>query len=45
MSTELRTERLVLGPLVPEDLEDYVMLYADPEVVRYIGSGNAETLA
>jgi ribosomal-protein-alanine N-acetyltransferase len=45
VSAELRTERLVLGPLVPEDLEDYVALYADPDVVRYIGSGNAETRA
>ncbi len=40
---ELRTERLVLGPLVPEDLEHYAALYADPDVVRFIGDGTVST--
>ncbi|HEU4355276.1 MAG TPA: GNAT family N-acetyltransferase [Actinomycetota bacterium] len=40
---ELRTERLVLRPLMPEDLEHYVALYADPDVVRYIGDGSVAT--
>lgn len=43
MTAELRTERLVLGPLAREDLEDYVALYADPEVVRFIGDGQPGT--
>ena len=36
---ELRTERLVLEPLVPEDVEHYAALFADPDVVRFIGDG------
>ena len=40
---ELRTERLVLRPVSLEDLDDYVALFADPEVVRYLGDGATAT--
>jgi ribosomal-protein-alanine N-acetyltransferase len=43
VSDELRTERLTLRPVALSDLEDYVALYADPEVVRYIGDGETAT--
>jgi len=39
----LRTERLELRPVAPEDLEDYIALFADPEVVRYLGDGEVAT--
>ncbi len=35
----LETERLRLRPLRGSDFEDYAALYADPEVVRYLGGG------
>ena len=35
----LRTQRLALRPLAEEHLEDEVALDADPEVMRYLGSG------
>ena len=35
----LRTERLVLRHLVPEDLDDLAALYADPEVRRWFPDG------
>jgi RimJ/RimL family protein N-acetyltransferase len=35
----LETERLRLRAFRPEDIDDYAALYADPEVVRYLGSG------
>ena len=35
----LETERLLLRPLATGDLEDFVSLYADPEVMRYLGVG------
>jgi len=34
----LETERLVLRPLRADDLDDHAALFADPEVVRYLGS-------
>ncbi len=37
----LETERLVLRPLAMVDLDDLAKWYADEEVMRYIGSGNA----
>ncbi len=40
---ELRTERLVLRPVAAADLEDCAAMYADPEVVRFIGDGNVAT--
>jgi RimJ/RimL family protein N-acetyltransferase len=41
--TELRTERLVLRPLAVSDLDEYVALFEDAEVLRYIGDGTAAT--
>lgn len=35
----LETERLLLRPWREDDLEPYAELSADPEVMRYIGSG------
>lgn len=35
----LETQRLRLRPLRESDFEDYAALYADPEVVRYLGTG------
>ena len=35
----LETDRLVLRALSAEDFEDYAAMFADPNVVRYIGSG------
>ncbi len=37
----LETDRLVLRPLALDDLDDLARWYADPEVMRYIGSGEA----
>lgn len=35
----LETERLVLRPLAPDDIDALEPFYADPEVMRYIGTG------
>lgn len=35
----LETERLRLRPLAKSDMDDYAALYADPEVLRYLGGG------
>lgn len=35
----LETPRLRLRPLHKDDFEDYAALYADPEVVRHLGTG------
>jgi RimJ/RimL family protein N-acetyltransferase len=40
---ELQTERLVLRPPVPEDAEELAPMYADPEVMRYVGDGTTLT--
>lgn len=32
----IRTERLLLRPHRPEDLDDLVRFHSDPEVVRYV---------
>jgi ribosomal-protein-alanine N-acetyltransferase len=40
---ELRTERLILRPIAREDLDAYAHLYADPEVVRYLGDSTTAT--
>ena len=37
--TVLETDRLLLRPPVPEDAEALAPLYADPEVMRYLGDG------
>jgi RimJ/RimL family protein N-acetyltransferase len=36
---ELYTARLVLRPIEPGDVDAFASLYADPEVVRYLGDG------
>lgn len=40
MSTELKTERLLLRPLATGDAEAMQVMNADPEVMRYIGTGD-----
>jgi RimJ/RimL family protein N-acetyltransferase len=35
----LRTERLLLEPYTPEDEEDFVALFQDPRVSRWMGDG------
>jgi len=37
------TQRLILRPILPEDLDAYAAIYADPEVVRFIGDWGAST--
>ena len=39
MNVELETERLLLRRFTPEDLDALARIAADPEVMRYIGSG------
>lgn len=41
--TTLETERLVLRAPVPEDAERLAPMYADPEVMRYLGEGQTLT--
>ena len=40
---EIRTERLVLRPVAREDLDAFAAMFADPEVVRFIGDGTVAT--
>ncbi len=40
---EIRTARLLLRPILAEDLGAYAAMYADPEVVRYISDGGTAT--
>jgi RimJ/RimL family protein N-acetyltransferase len=42
---EITTERLILRPIVREDLDAFAEMFADPEVVRFIGDGEAATRA
>lgn len=39
----LETERLLLRPLSYDDLDDLARFVADPETMRYIGTGGART--
>ncbi|MFF5772079.1 GNAT family N-acetyltransferase [Streptomyces californicus] len=39
MTPTLRTERLLLEPYVPEDEEDFVALFQDTDVSRWMGDG------
>ncbi|MFB3738883.1 MAG: GNAT family N-acetyltransferase [Candidatus Velamenicoccus archaeovorus] len=39
----LETDRLTLRAFAPDDLDDVAAMYADPEVVRFIGDGTAAT--
>ncbi|MFC9951782.1 GNAT family N-acetyltransferase [Streptomyces prasinus] len=41
MTPTLRTGRLVLEPYTPEDEEDFVALFQDPRVSRWMGDGPA----
>lgn len=41
---EIRTERLLLRPIVEEDLAAFAEMFADPEVVRFLGDGTVATL-
>jgi RimJ/RimL family protein N-acetyltransferase/class 3 adenylate cyclase len=41
--TTLETDRLILRPPVPEDAEPLAPMYADPEVMRYLGDGHTLT--
>ena len=43
MADELRTERLTLRPVALEDLDGYAAMFADPEVVRFLGDGTTAT--
>jgi RimJ/RimL family protein N-acetyltransferase len=40
MTPVIRTERLLLQPYVPEDEEDFVRLFGDEEVTRWMGDGS-----
>jgi [ribosomal protein S5]-alanine N-acetyltransferase len=40
---EIRTERLVLRPIAREDLDPFAAMFADPEVVRFVGDGTVAT--
>jgi RimJ/RimL family protein N-acetyltransferase/class 3 adenylate cyclase len=40
---KLETARLILRPPVPEDAEPLAPMYADPEVMRYLGDGRTLT--
>jgi RimJ/RimL family protein N-acetyltransferase len=39
LSVILETQRLLLRPFRESDLDAYARIYADPEVMRYIGAG------
>src|ERR1041384_2069829 len=41
--TTLEPDRLILRPPVPEDAEPLAPMYADPEVMRYLGDGHTLT--
>lgn len=41
----VETERLLLRPLVTEDFADLYAILSDPEVVRYVGTGQPTTRA
>ena len=41
--TTLTTERLVLRPLVADDLDALAAFYGDPQVMRHVGGGRALT--
>jgi RimJ/RimL family protein N-acetyltransferase len=39
----IETERLLLRPFSPVDLDDFALLCADPEVMRFIGNGEPQS--
>lgn len=40
MTPVIRTDRLLLQPYVPEDEEDFVRLFGDEQVTRWMGDGS-----
>lgn len=42
---DIRTERLILRPIVRDDLAAFAEMFADSEVVRFIGDGEVATPA
>ena len=38
----IETERLLLRPFTTDDLDEFALLCADPEVMRYIGNGEPQ---
>jgi len=42
-ASEIRTARLILRRIVLDDVDAYARLYAEPEVVRYLGDGTVST--
>ena len=36
---KIETERLILRPFTPNDLDNFALICADPEVMRFIGNG------
>jgi RimJ/RimL family protein N-acetyltransferase len=41
----LHTERMVLRPFRPEDLDGYAAMLANPNVMRFLGTGQTRTVA
>ncbi|MEL7473334.1 MAG: GNAT family N-acetyltransferase [Planctomycetota bacterium] len=39
MMNPLRTERLLIRPIRADDLDDFIAIFSDPEVCRYLGDG------
>ena len=39
----IETERLLLRPFATDDLDDFALLCADPEVMRFIGDGKPQS--
>ena len=39
----IETDRLLLRPFAPDDLDDFALLCADPEVMRFIGDGKPQS--
>src|SRR5262245_13119422 len=37
---EIETDRLLLRMFCPDDVDDLASLFADPQVMRYVGDGN-----
>src|ERR1700722_3458869 len=43
MAIVIETDRLILRHFTPDDLDLLIALYTDPQVVKYIGSGESHT--
>lgn len=44
-TASIQTERLLLRPVEPDDLEELVSLHADPAVARFLGTPSREWLS